>query len=330
MQQSNNNPAANAMPAGISDEAFLAAVSASGYPLQTRVATELSAEGFAVQEEWSYLDGDTLRALDCRADYQLDDWVGDAHVYPSFNLFIECKRSDLPFVFFEAATLHAEWDSVIPFAGLANDVVSVEGMDVTPGECLSLKTLPFAGGPEAWCSTLSKMHRTGAKLELSGSEIYNGIVIPLIKAVDHAKRVAKPRASFRYFELGLIVPTCVVDAPMVVTSSGGNDLKGSLVPWVRLLRHEAVEGFDPEKPSAPDRVIGIEFVHFAFVHEWIESYVVPSAKEFAIRALKHHNVLSSGCGRIDENAADTSLSNLEPGLRDCSEQELEQWRNGNT
>ena len=57
-----------------------------------------------MQEEWTYVDSDSndTRATDIVAGLDLFKWgEGNAkHVRPRLNLIVECKQSDLPYVFF--------------------------------------------------------------------------------------------------------------------------------------------------------------------------------------------------------------------------------------
>jgi hypothetical protein len=77
----------------------------SGYHLQTVVARQLSGSG-VVTEEWSYRDriSGEPRPLDVFAHRRLK--AGSVKCDISLNLLIECKKSDLPYIFFEAATAH--------------------------------------------------------------------------------------------------------------------------------------------------------------------------------------------------------------------------------
>jgi hypothetical protein len=114
-----DNPAGNVLAAGVTDAAVLVAVARSGYPLQTIVAEKPAAE-FRVREEWSYLDRDSkgLRSMDVLASRRLFGFdEPQPRVRPELNLLIECKKSELPFVFF--ANRHKPWLPNFPIvAGL--------------------------------------------------------------------------------------------------------------------------------------------------------------------------------------------------------------------
>src|SRR5688572_11423886 len=104
MQQLNGNPETNNLMNGVTDTQLEAAVRASGYPLQ-RVVAEQLLRTFEVTEEWGYVDRESSdrRALDVFGYKRLRD---TAALWVSLALLVECKRSDLPFVFFSAAAPH--------------------------------------------------------------------------------------------------------------------------------------------------------------------------------------------------------------------------------
>ena len=124
------NPAGNKLSPGTDADQVLSAVRKSGYPLQTRVANLLRTD-FHLQEEWSYLDPDTrtLRTLDIVAENYFYDLEtnGQPRTRPMLSLLIECKQSDLPYVFFAGSKTYLRTFPV--FAGLLHDVVSLSTND---------------------------------------------------------------------------------------------------------------------------------------------------------------------------------------------------------
>jgi hypothetical protein len=124
------NTPENQLGAGFTEEQLLEAVRKSGYPLQTIIASSLRID-FGVQEEWSFVDGDTgtLRTLDIVASRRMytPQNEGQPFVRPTLDLLIECKQSDLPFIFFMSAT--RPWLRDLPYiAGLAKDTVAIKPM----------------------------------------------------------------------------------------------------------------------------------------------------------------------------------------------------------
>ena len=189
------NTAENELGAGL-EELILEAVRNSGYPLQTTIASSLRMD-FSVQEEWSFLDSDTgaLRTLDIYATRRLWDFRSEPQpfVKPALDLLIECKQSDLPFIFFVAAT--RPWLRDFPyFAGLAQEtiVVSTDDDFSTWSEsilsALSLTEHPLVTHAVEPCMSISKCVRKGKEIELSGTDAYQNVVLPLVKALRYPPR----------------------------------------------------------------------------------------------------------------------------------------------
>ena len=103
MKHFTNNPTTNVLGGGVTEEKLNIAVLKSGYPLQTRVAIALK-DNFFVQEEWSFIDNQTdeVRTIDLLAEKHLFDKQQKVRVRPILNLIIECKQSELPYIFFLA------------------------------------------------------------------------------------------------------------------------------------------------------------------------------------------------------------------------------------
>ena len=106
MKRVPSNPGSNKLGSGVTEKAVNEAVAKSGYPLQTIIARSLRGQEFGVNEEWSYIDRDTsdLRTLDIMAAKLFYDFESEpTRVRPTLNLLIECKQSNLPFIFFSAS-----------------------------------------------------------------------------------------------------------------------------------------------------------------------------------------------------------------------------------
>src|SRR5207249_7995669 len=87
-------------------------------------------------------------------------------------------------------------------------------------EVLELRNSSLIQGASVVSATLSKVGRKGNTLGLSGSEVYNGIVLPLLKAHRHFEAVTRPPATAGYFDCYATIPMCLVDAPMVAVDVG--------------------------------------------------------------------------------------------------------------
>jgi hypothetical protein len=312
------NPADNRLAPGITEEQLSEAVRKSGYPLQTLIASSLRLD-FAVQEEWSFLDNDTgaLRTLDILADRALYEVHAEQpFVRPHLTLLIECKQADLPFVFFISAT--RPWTRNFPyFAGLAQDKIIVETDDdpstynETVLTALSLSDHPFVCNAAEPCMSLSKCVRSGKNIELSGTEAYQNIVLPLVKALRHFKKQEQPPSTARYFDCHIPLGIAILDAPMVAVRVQNNGSALSLTPWVRVVRHEAVEA-----DHSQDRMqtFGLDIVHRSFFDKYLQQHAIPFAQQLAQLAIKHHIELSSGEGFVPGMGANWA-TNIEQRLR---------------
>src|SRR6266540_4325427 len=108
-------------------------------------------------------------------------------------------------------------------------------------QALSLESLPFIAPGPPRCSTFSKCVRKGKEVELSGTESFFGLVLPLLKSLQYFERTRQPLKTFMYFDLHAALAVGVLDAPMVgVRMASGNDTY-ELLPWVRVMRHETKE-----------------------------------------------------------------------------------------
>jgi hypothetical protein len=232
------NPEANRLLAGVSVEHLEEAIRVSGYPLQRVVAQELQSV-FSVTEEWGYLDRGSKehRALDVFAYRNL----GEADtVLLGAALLVECKRSDLPYVFFEAAALMTPREFPV-VAGLHGKTLSlhVDGhgsRSATVTEFLKLTDFPFVCNGPPVCSSFARAERKGERLDLSGSVPFNQVVLPLVSAVQHFIRQYKEVGSGIAFGAFLALPICVVDGPMVSVTGGPEDLRLNMSPWIRVVR----------------------------------------------------------------------------------------------
>lgn len=318
MKASDNNPNTNAVPAGISDDQLTEAVRQSGYPLQTIVASELK-EQFGIQEEWSYIDRDSgdLRALDIYARRSLYRIEGpQPRVRPHIVMLIECKRSDLPFIFFKTAG--NVWLKEFPLvAGLKEPHVRLTS-ETDPSmwylpviTCLNLQQHRFVSSPPALCTTYSKVVRGGKDLQLSGSEAYGSVVLPLVKAMQYFAKTASPLATHRYFDCYATVGICVLDAPMVVAESPSDVPQLTLMPWVRLIRDEAKKdrtGFETSVKYA------LDFVHRDHLRTYIRDWLLPFSQDFGQRVMKHDLVLAE-CAGFVPGMWDAGFEHIEANMR---------------
>jgi hypothetical protein len=312
MNQIDNNPISNQLGSGLTENQVLNAIEKSGYPLQTIISDTLRRQ-FSVQEEWSYIDRDSkdLRTIDILANLRLYDWDSQPRVRPQLNLLIECKQSQLPYVFFLTGSPPGLPDFPM-LAGLQKDEIVITSDDDPSSwhygvlQALGLVTDPFQLSP-SFCHIFSKCVRKGSELELSGSEAYNGVVLPLIKALQHFAIAEKPVQTALYFDAHLTVAVGVLDAPMVGVKMAGGVTELVLLPWVRILRHEYLSDADHWHRS---KLWVVDVVHKEYFSEYIEKHLVPFVQRFAQLAIKHQHVIATGKG-FASGMGRESWSNIE-------------------
>ena len=305
---SRRNTHTNELPQGVTEEQIQVAIERSGYPLQGVVAALLASRMTSVQEEWSYIDRDTgaLRALDLYATKLLYDRSNcETHARPALDVLIECKQSELPVVFFRGKP--PTWQPDIPLvAGLRDGHVGLKTgrkgatLSVTVQECLSLHGLPFAEAPH-YATTLSKVARKGKELEVTGSEPYNEIVLPLVKALLHLKRAATPKKTYAYFDCIASIAVAVLDAPMMLVEvTGPGEFTSTPASWVRLHRQEAHLPEEGGGRAAASRRFAIDFIHREFFATYLDEHLLPFAARFAERVLRNEEVLAAGTGFVTQ------------------------------
>lgn len=302
MEVTPNNPPTNKLGSGLNAADIRNAVLKSGYPLQTIIANLLRGqvgEPGHVQEEWSYIDEDSheVRTIDILAEKWLWDFTQEQpRVRPDLDLLVECKKSDLPYVFFLSPT--KPWVPHFPLlAGLFRDTLIVT-TDDSPStwefpvlQALELDSHPFIKEEPEYCFSFTKCERKGKGVQLSGSEPFHELVLPILKAMYHFKKAESPTKTAWYFDCHLTIGIGVLDAPMVGVrvSEKSHDLE--LLPWVRVVRHKTSEEPDWTHPT---ELFAVEIIHKDFLDEYLNLHVIPFAREFCRLATKHQHVLASG------------------------------------
>ena len=313
MNQAQDNPEANTLGAGLTEDQIRSAVDKSGYPLQTIVADLLrfkpvaDEENFRVQEEWSYVDRDTkeVRSIDLLAELRLHGWNPQPRVRPQLDVLIECKQSQLPYIFFEMSRTPSLSDFPT-VAGLRRDKILFTSDDDPSSweyhvaHALDLDEDSFQTSPR-FCHTLSKCVRKGADVELSGSDAYNGLVLPLVKAVQHFVRSQAPVDTAGYFDCHLTLAVAVLDAPMISVNVGSDGPVLTAIPWMRALRHEYEEDADH---LDREQLRVIDVVHKDFLQTYLDKHLIPFANRFAERVLRHTTELATGVAFVPRMGAD--------------------------
>jgi hypothetical protein len=300
INSSKENPEANRLSAGVTVEQLETAVHASGYPLQRVVAEELLPD-FSVTEEWGYLDRESgaHRGLDLLAYREIRE---TAQLLLRAALLVECKRSDLPYVFFEAAApgLPREFPVVAGLHGNALDVrVQGVGSRSSPvAEFLRLADFPFVSNGPPVCASFARAERKGKgkRLDLSGSVPFNQVILPLVSALQHFIRQHKHAGSRTAVSTCVALPVCVVDAPMVSVKGAPGDSQLTMSPWIRAVRQEAVE----ERHGMSWRYYVVDFVHRAYLSRFVKDHLLPFAEQFAERALAGQQLLRAGQAQVPD------------------------------
>lgn len=319
MKATANNPSTNKLGSGLTEAKIRAAVSKSGYPLQTRMANFLAHQHFHVQEEWSYIDNASqeIRAIDILAEKMLYDLAEMAklRVRPTLDLIIECKKSTLPYVFF--LSQRKPWIPYFPLlAGLFKHEVSIT-TDDDPSSwslhiplALGLDSHRFIRKDTEFCTSFTKCVRKGSRLEFSGSESFYGLIFPILKAMHHFQMVESPPKIAMCFDLHLVIGVGLLEAPMVGVSVHKKSHRLTLLPWVRVIRHET--------DKIPDwlsktRLFAVDIVHEDFFEEYLNKHLLPYAREFSKSVIKHQQVLASGKAFV-KGMGKNSFHNIEQRL----------------
>lgn len=308
MRQSEGNPSSNRLQAGVTEEALMNAVKRSGYPMQAAVVTTVvdALDGWdlpggvgwtAAQEEWTYRDGDTgkTRALDALIESHL--WLGmsttQPRIRPVLSLLIECKQSELPYVFFtREATRLPDYPIT---SGFPHDHIELTTDDDPSTWSYALTALwglqrhDFILLPRTAVS-VSSARRNGKSLEVSGEDTYNGLALPLLKATEHLRGVTNFEGK-HYTDGRLIISLVVMRAPMVAVAEDGSS-GAEHVPWVRVHRYEPAAEANAWQSH---RLAAFDIVHEDFLPTYLET-LRAYAEQFASACMRCQKPLLSGRG----------------------------------
>ncbi|WP_143589934.1 hypothetical protein [Streptomyces africanus] len=305
------------LKAGVTGEAILDAIRRSGYPLQAQISNILEVAitdmemRTRIQEEWAYLDkdSDTVRALDIFAEiYLTDDTTTKRTFTPHLHMLIECKQSELPYIFFlrnSPPGLSAEFPEI---AGIKRDLKMFRKIDaidplgehsvaLSVYDALAFYDFPTFEKPPFYAISLAKAaRRGGSKLELTGEDAYRSLTLPLLKAADHLKSIlrgaGKPSTPPR---CSLVAPVAVVDAPMIgVLYHEGRNLMISL-PWVRMSYLEPGNERDGWGGRTDSDVRHYDVIHKDFLKQYTRA-LVRDSKAAALRIEENSTVVMTGVG----------------------------------
>jgi hypothetical protein len=155
--------------------------------------------------------------------------------------------------------------------------------------------LPFVDPGPPRCATFAKANPSGRKVELTGADPFNGLILPLSKALDHAvqSRGVETGAPHAFPTLMLLVS--VLDAPMLLVEEPEKATEPVLCPWVRIFREEARATMHPwDHPWDRSHYYTIDAVHSGFFETFLRQHLLPFAQEFADRCVKFGDILLRG------------------------------------
>lgn len=205
------------------------------------------------------------------------------HVRPTLDLLIECKQSELPYIFFLDNEGTYQYNFPV-ISGLLHDNVCVSSNDTISeyifpfDSLLGMDKHKFITQEPQFCLSFSKCTRKGKDLELSGTEAYNGLILPLTKAVDSFKKTKMPPRTAYYFDIHLTIPIGIVNAPMI----------GVNISYA------------------------IDIVHSDYLETYINRHLLPFANEFSEKLIRHQHIIATGEGYVKE--IEKNHSNIESRL----------------
>ena len=281
--------------------------------MQRIVAEELVGK-FEVTEEWGFVDRETKehRSLDVFAHRKTLECT---RLWLSAALLIECKRSDLPFVFFEATVPRtpAEFPLVAGLGGRTPELhVADLGSTTAPvARFLGLYEFPFVSAGPPICSSFTKGERKGKGLNLSGTVPFNQVIKPLASAVEHFMSMQKKLGSRTAVPACLAHPICVLDGPMILVQGGTDAPQLTLCPWIRVVRQEASD----EHQHGFWRHYVVDFVHRGYLSTFVDEHFVPFSVQFTERAASVENILSETKARVPD-FQEWEFKDLKPFTKD--------------
>lgn len=168
-------------------------------------------------------------------------------------------------------------------------------MEVHGGDALGLNTLCFVEPGPPKCAAFIKAVPKGKKVDLSGTEPFNSLVLPITKALDHAAALYKENGVPEWLFPTLILCVSVVDAPMLMVDDPTSPNNPVLLPWVRIVRQEANPSDKNRLWSRPwYRYYSIDVVYAEFFAKYVSEHVLPFAQSYAERAVEKAEVLLHG------------------------------------
>ena len=300
------------LPSGLTISDVSTAIAYSGYPLQAAVTNALHMamdtyrRGLLIQEEWAYVDKESsqVRSIDIFAELRFGDIRRRITSY--INLLVECKQSELPYVFFLRDSPPSTVYDFPEIAGLPSTEIVVhtpkeDPRDLPPfivsiHDLLGLWEIPFFELPCPFAISISKTVRKGSKVELTGEDAYRSLTLPLMKAADHLKGLSQPKAEHSWFSCRMILCVAVIRAPMLGVYRSGESETVTPIPWARICRLE------PQQGNIRSIVRYYDCVHESYLPTYLEE-MLKGAHSMATRLDSCADVVALGKGvSIDGDA----------------------------
>lgn len=316
-----DNPPQNKLNAGINKRDIELAITKSGYPLQTIIANKLR-NSFHCQEEWSFIDSKTneIRSLDIMAEKYLFDFSKEQpRVRPTLNLLIECKQSELPYIFFLSPDKlrTSEYPSI---SGLFHKQITISTNDdpstwsLPVIHCLDLDQDIFLNDSPPNSMTFSKCARSGKEIVLSGTDSYQGLTLPLIKSLQYFDKAETPPKTAYHFDAHLTFAVGIIDGPMIGVAVKETSHESEFLPWVRVFRHESYEHEDWFQRR---KLFAIDIIHKDYFDTFINKHLLPFANKCAGLIIKHADKIAEGKAFAKGMRKD-SWDSIEPRLENYS------------
>jgi hypothetical protein len=329
MKSTRTNPKGNTLPKGISDPEINSAIKKSGYPLQSVIANKLRKQ-FSCQEEWSYIDSKTNenRSIDIMAQMDLYDYKNQPRVRPILNLLIECKQSELPYVFFLCPEAIRSY--FYPYiCGLQSRDLTIY-TDDDPStwtmpliEAFDLSEDKFFIGSVPNSMTFSKCVRQKKEIELSGSDSFQSLVLPLLRSLQYFEKYNVPPKTATYYDCHFPFAIGVLDSPMIGVTINQRSHSTKLIPWVRLFKYES---FESQNSYDRSKLFAIDIVHKDYFDSYIFTKLIPFVANFSSLVLKHTELIVKGKA-FAKDMEKNCWTEIEPRLEKYSKSKIPKFKN---
>lgn len=295
------NPPENVLGPNAEAEQVIEGLKASGYPLEGVVCRAMIDHFDMVVPEWGFVDSETNkhRSLDVFGSKEV---ARSEAVEATVVLLVECKRSDLPYVFFRDVTPTTTVRGFPRSCGLQRSVVRVHerhgnrSVEWPVAAAFDLTAHPFITAVPV-CSAFARAEpKTKKAFRFSGADTFRRVVLPLARATDHAAAMFQPHRNAVPIRPKAVVSVAVLDAPMLLVEDPERPGDPVMTPWVRVRRQEARS---QERSYDMYAWYGIDVVHTAFFETYLESHLLPYASDFGNALVTNSDIVLHG-GEVED------------------------------